>query len=423
MKLRFYFIFGLFGAWLLFSDCQIKPADPGVAGPNQAPTTFLPNVPQYGSRGNPFKLRLQWHGNDADGIIVGYEYKLDGPLHKEKPYRLYKNNWIATKFHFADFKFQDGWYKLWVRSLDDKGAKDPTPDSLYFHVTGPTFDRGILLVDDDATGTKEDNESDRNKDKAYSDLLTQAGYPRFTNWDYETMFGLTGKPVFVDSAIDSTNQKYYGMSAYSTIIWYTAHDNKDHIYKLEKLFIDYLEMGGNLWISGVQPLFSITGSHPAGNRFASGNFARKYLHIQSADTVHNEVDLLLSDVADYPDLPTKVEISKTLTLFAGHYKYTISGTNYFRSGFNQLIPEPDADALFVFSRNVYESIQGGETHYINSEEFANTPCAVRYVGINYKAITFGFPLIRIARRKDVIDHGAMVTITHQILANEFLEKP
>lgn len=423
MKIRDYLILGILGIAIVYCACHIEPADPGIAAPNLSPTTFLPNVPPDSSTGNSFKMRLQWHGNDADGIIVGYEYKIDGPLHKEKIYRLYKNTWTYTDDHFGDFKFQNGWYRLWVRSVDDKGAKDETPDSLTFHVTGPTFDRGILLVDDDATGTKEDNDRDRNKDRAYNNLLNEAGYSNFTVWDYEEMFGLTGKPVFVDSAIDSTGNTYYGMSAYSTIIWYTAHDGKDHIYKLEKLFIDYLEMGGNLWISGIQPIFSITGSQPVGMRFSESSFARKYLHIQSADSVENEVDILLSAAEAYPDLPTSVDISASLTIFAGHYNWTISGESHSICAFNQLIPEPDADALFVFSKNVYESEQIGEIHHINSEEFANTSCAVRYIGDNYKAITFGFPLIRIERRKDVFDHDAMVQITHQILANEFLERP
>jgi len=423
MKIRDFLILALLGVMIVFSNCHIKPADPGVASDNLEPTTFLPNVPVNQSIGNSYKMRLQWHGNDADGIIVGYEYKLDGPLHKEKPYRLYKNEWFFTDRHFNDFKFQNGWYKLWVRSIDNKGAKDTTPDSLSFHVTGPTFDKGILLVDDDNTGTKEDNENDRNKDGYYDDLLNEAGYTNYTVWDYEEMFGLTGSPVFVDSAIDSTGSVYYGLSAYSTIIWYVAHDSKDHIYKIEDLFADFLEMGGNLWLSGVDPMFSVTGASPNGFRFSESSFARKYLHIQGGDIVDNEVDLLLSMAEGYPDLSTTVEISKTKTGFLGFYEYTIGDDAFTKYAFNQLIPEPDADPLFVFSQNVYDLSDGSGIHNVNSEEFAGTPCAVRYIGPNYKAITFGFPLVRVSRRKHFIDHDAMVQITHQILANEFLEKP
>ncbi|MBN2091532.1 hypothetical protein JW964_18105 [candidate division KSB1 bacterium] len=423
MKLVKFLVPGLLLFALLWSHCNIKPADPGIPADNQVPTTILPNVPPDGSMGNSFKKRLQWHGNDADGIIVGYDYKLDGPLHKEKEYRLYKNEWINTKYHYADLKFQNGWYKLWVRAIDNKGAKDLTPDSISFHVTGPTFDRGILLVDDDQTTNLQNNESDRNKDAAYRNLLEEAGFTNFTEWDYEAMFGLTGKPVFVDSAIDSTGSVYYGLSAYSTIIWYTAHDAKDHIFKLESLFIDYLEMGGNLWISGVQPIFSITGKTPNGMRFSESSFSRKYLRIQSADTVQNEVDLLLSVADNYPDLPTSKAVTKTKTVFAGHYIWSVDGEDSLHATFNQLIPEPDADPLYVFSSNVYEYLDGNDIHYINSEEYARTSCAVRYVGNNYRAFTFGFPLIRIDRRNDIIDHDAMVSITRQILGNEFLEQP
>lgn len=414
---------GLLIPIILYISCEIKPADPGVRVSNMEPETILPNIPPDSSLANNYKMRLEWHGNDADGIIAGYEYKLEGPFHKEKAYRLYKGEWIFSEDHFGYFKFQNGWYRLWVRSIDDQGAIDSTPDSVSFHVSGPTFDRGILVVDDDNTTAREDNESDRNKDRYYTDLLTDAGFPNFTFWDYEEMFGLTGKPVFIDSAVDSTGNKYFGISAYSTVLWLVGHDDKDHLSKLETIFIDYLEMGGNLWISGVQPMFSIMGVNPNGERFPENSFARKYLRIQSADTVQNEVDMLLGVANGYPDLSTQADISGSLTLFTGKYEFTIDGTDSVRYGFNQLIPEPDADPLYIFSSNAYESLQNGVIRYVNSEEFAATPCAIRYINTNYKAITFGFPLIRYARRRHIIDYDTMVEITRHVLADEFLERP
>src|SRR5262245_2942555 len=120
---------------LLLSSCNRQPTDQGARVANEPPETTFSPTPLEGSINNSFKLRLEWHANDADGIIKGYEYRVAGPL--------FDNAWIFTESFFVDFKFRDGWYTVEVRGVDNTGNIDPTPAKRSLHVLGPTFDKGI----------------------------------------------------------------------------------------------------------------------------------------------------------------------------------------------------------------------------------------------------------------------------------------
>ncbi|MBN1349167.1 hypothetical protein JXJ21_07150 [candidate division KSB1 bacterium] len=399
---------------LLYVNCHIKPADPGEAVGNALPETFMPNVPPEESMNNSYKLKLEWHGNDSDGVIAAYEYRIDGEL--------FDNTWQRTRYHYEHFKFRNGWYTIEIRSVDNKGGIDPTPVKRKFHVKGPTFSRGILLIDNDIQTV---DTQDQFKDALIDSILMGAGFLNYTVWDYDQMFGIWEKPVFVDSSVDVNGNTYYGLSAYSTIIWTvgTGSDQTDaqnSLSKIEATLMDYLDMGGNLWISGVRPMLALLGSHPSGTRLAPASLSRKYLHIQSADTLSCEHDIFLGVEPGYDDIPTKYVFERTgQTDYLGYIRESFFSTN-------QIIPEPDADPLFVFSDNVYPFEQVGVTHQINLAKYAHTPCAIRYRGENYVAITFGFPLVQVTMRggrKNKLDQEALRQCARQILVNEFGETP
>jgi len=395
----------IFLAFTIVVSCNIKPTDPGKAKGNLAPETFISPTPPEGSENNPFRIRIQWHGNDPDGRIVEYQYRMQGPLHD--------NTWQSTKYFFQDFKLRNGWYTIEVRAVDDDGVIDETPVSRRFHVLGPTFDKGILLVDDD---NMEDDDRDDRKDVLYDSLMIRAGYTEYTVWDYETKFGITESPVFAGTGVDQNEEEYIGMSAYSTVIWYTGKGGENNISKNERLFIDFLDMGGNLWISGMQPMLSITGTHPTGLEFAANSLARKYLHIRKAKVANMKVDYLLGVEQGYPT------ISTTFTL-PGSGRET-----YIEDATDQIIPYPDADPLYKFSAvsYVYDAFSPPDT--VNAEEFLNSPCAIRYRGNVYTSVVFGFPLVRATKRgrrneNNMMNEDAMVRIVRNVLFDEFGEQP
>ncbi|MDZ7267067.1 MAG: hypothetical protein ONB48_05140 [candidate division KSB1 bacterium] len=381
----------------LLLSCNRQPTQQGILSGSQPPETAFAPTPLDGSQNNPFKLRLEWHGNDADGIIQGYEYRVQGPL--------FDNTWQYTKSFFVNFKFREGWYTVEVRAVDNTGTVDPTPARRRFHVSGPTFDRGILLLDDDPNGQFE-----QASDAFYDSLMIAAGYRNYTFWDYQARFA-TQKPRFTTTPndTDATGAPVIGLGAFSTIIWCT--NATGNLGLNDRLVQDYLDMGGNLWVAGSDPLQSLSGRSPTGLDLALNSTGYKYFHVLRAKAADLNLDWLLSSDSSFPDLTTSYQVPRT-TVF-----------QYLSTRVNQLIPQPDARAVYVFSNNYYRDLR--RSLDINSEEFAGTPCAIIYSGSGYKTVLFGFPLVAVSRVGSVtvnlINTRAMAKTVEQILANVFGE--
>jgi len=390
---------------LIIASCNIAPTDTGKAKDNQPPETFIAPVPPEGSMNNPFRLRLEWRGNDSDGRIKEYQYRLDGPL--------FDNTWQTTTQFYKIFKLRNGWYTLQVRAVDDEGAIDATPAQRRFHVLGPTFDKGILVVDDDITT---DDEKDARKDALIDSILIRAGYTNYTVWDFQEMFGYTEPIAFTGKGVDLNGNEYDGMASYSTVIWYTGGTDNNNISKNERLFVDFLDMGGNLWLAGNLVMTSVLGDTADGTELSDNSFARKYLKIQRAKAAIMNTDYFISMQPGYPDLDSR-------------YIVPTSGLQiYLYGATDQLIPTPEADVLYTFSNNVWVDDGFGQIRKVNDEEFAGTPVAIRYSGKIYKSIVFGFPLVRATKRgrryqNNIMNEDQMVEIARQILMNEFGEMP
>lgn len=405
--------------------CELEPNEAQYVLTNSPPETILAPTPAEGSMNNPYRIKLQWHGNDTDGRVVEYLYRIKGELFDDDN----TETWYKTNLFFVNVKLRNGWYTLWVKAVDDKGAIDPTPDSVRFHIEGPTFDKGILLVDDDYL---EDDDRDAEKDALYDKIMTNAGFPKYVQWDYATKFGLLETPVFTSQGVDLNGEVYDGLSAYSTVIWYFGgllnvdEARSKNLMKNARLLSDYLDMGGNLWIAGVQPIFGIIGSQPTGDLFPASQFVRKYLHIRSARRASMEVDMLISaQYPEYPDILTAYINPRNpqIVNFLGYNEKT-KDTLYCA---NQILPEVDAEVLYLFHDNVRTVSVTGIDHLVNSDQFAHAPCAIRYRG-NYNVIVFGFPFVRTTRRaargeNNLMEHQAMVQIFRHVLQNEFGETP
>jgi hypothetical protein len=350
---------------LILSSCNHQPTDQGVKFDNEPPETAFSPTPPDGSMNNDFKLRVEWHANDADGIIKGYEYRVEGPL--------FDNTWTFTESFFVDFKFRDGWYTLEVRGVDNAGSIDPTPARLRLHVLGPTFDKGILLMDDEALG----GENEIAADAIYDSLMQAAGYPQYTVWDYQQLFA-TSRPIFAaaESDTDATGQRKAGLGSFSTIIWYTQATG--NLGLNQNTLRDYLDMGGNLLIAGVNPLASLTGESPNGAEYPSSGLAYKYFRILRARTVDVNIDQLISDNPILPDIHSTLKLRPTLTL-------------YFKAQTNQLVHSYDAEPIYAYSTNYYRD--PNRNLEVNSEEFAGLSCAQFHRGNGFNTAIFGFPLV------------------------------
>ena len=74
--------------------CEIDPKEATFVLTNSPPETILAPTPAEGSMNNPFKIRLQWHGNDVDGRVVEYLYRIKGPLFDSDD----TETWYKTKY-------------------------------------------------------------------------------------------------------------------------------------------------------------------------------------------------------------------------------------------------------------------------------------------------------------------------------------
>jgi len=386
---------GVFIAIALVS-CNRQPTDKGRSFGEQPPETAFAPTPLDGSQNNSFKLRLEWHGNDSDGLIKGYEYRVQGPFYDEA--------WHFTEDFFVDFKFRDGWYTVEVRALDNGDNVDPTPAKLNFHVLGPTFDQGILLLDDELLS----GVTETITDASYDSLLREAGYTQFTTWDYRERFA-TSRPTFVSNKTDSTGQRAVSLSSFTTIIWYTQPAGNLGLNRAT--LQDYLDMGGNLLIAGSGTLESLTGETPTGTDMPTSGMAFQHFHVLRAKTIDMYADKILSANTGLPDLNTSYKIPRTVI------------TQYLKAPMNQLVPFFDAEPLFVFNTNYYRD--ASRNINVNSEEFAGLPCAQLYRGTNFNAALFGFPLVSVVRagsaNVNLVDRKAMTEVVRYLLQDVFKE--
>lgn len=394
---QFFFVCLMVVSCCFAISCNNQPTDHGSIPGNEPPDTFFAPKPLDGSMNNSFKLRLEWRGNDGDGVIKGYEYRVDGPL--------YDNSWQFTESFFENFKFRNGWYTVDVRAVDNSANVDPTPATLTFHVLGPTFDKGILIIDD----TISDQNTESREDAIWDSVMTGAGYNHYTLWDYHERFG-TVRPVFVAAAndTDGTGAQSTGLGEFSTIIWYT--DPTGNLGLNKGYLQDYLDMGGNLWIAGGNPMESLTGDSPNGSNLPTSGMAYTYFRVLRADMASLNLDWLLSVSEPYPDIATSYHIPNTPI------------SQYVSVQANQLVPLPDARSLYVFNQNYYTDATNRQ---VNSEKFSGTPCAIVYKGETFKTAMFGFPLINAKRVGptwvNLVNTQAMTKIVQNILENEFEE--
>lgn len=119
---KLFFIFIPFFLSLFFFSCREEEELKDNQPPN---TTFsIEEINLSGERRLNSIVRLKWYGSDPDGYVVGYELSQDG------------QNWTYTNKQDSTFQFSFSSgtdttdINLYVRSIDNEGLKDPSPDYL-----------------------------------------------------------------------------------------------------------------------------------------------------------------------------------------------------------------------------------------------------------------------------------------------------
>jgi|GEM_PF-5284230 len=150
------------------------------------------------------------------------------------------DKWVTTKTTVLPTGLITGYYMFRVRSRDDAFIPDPTPARSIFYVVKPTFEKNVLLVDittpfSGQTGVVVDPFIYR---PVYLNILAAAGYP------------LNPEDIVVNSSAIAFPSDQL-LSRYKLVIVVNQDKYSGVSDSLGKHLIKYLNVGGEVWITGV----------------------------------------------------------------------------------------------------------------------------------------------------------------------------
>ncbi len=306
---------------------------------------------------------------DFQGEVVEYAWAVDnGPWHWTKDTTLF-----ITPDNFVPI---NGKHKIRVTSRDNTNLVDPVGDSAMVRLIEPIFDRRILIIDE----TIEKDfpfgvvATDQDVDDFYAELFDTP-----YEWDY-TKRGFPPKDT---------------LAHYQMIIWhadncYSAssahHKLPNHIHEI----MDYVNVGGDLIMSGWRILKSFAPLAPFPQAFAEGTFIHDYLHINIADETGAVPDFIgAKGIGNFTSI--RVDSAKLANAFPYYGKLAQINIIPSRAGFT--------DVIYTYHNE-------DNSQFV---QYRGRPCGLRYYGTVFDAVVFGFPIFFI--RKD----------DAQILAKEILQ--
>lgn len=216
-------------------------------------------------------IPIAWSGNDSIDYPVGeppleYFYELfKSGVDDSTIFDTLNNNpiwishdpeqgdqWVAITDTILPTGLETGWYMFRVRSRDDAFIVDPTPTITKFRVIKPTFERDILFVDItqylvSRFGTVPNDTLVRNY---YEQMLSQAGHP----WD----------SLWASHSTDLAPSETI-LNRYKLVIVLNQNSAQGIHDTLGRQLLKYLEVGGRLWIMGINN-FTNFGSFTIGER-------------------------------------------------------------------------------------------------------------------------------------------------------------
>ena len=237
-------------------------------------------------------------------------------------------------------------YYYAVRAFDQSGYYSGLSAEAYGRPI--TLDQGVLVVDETRNGT---NPPDSLQDAFYAYILDNY----FTDvYEYDSS---QHAPILADFV------------PYSSIVWfaddYIENFASDHVNGLQT----YLDLGGNIWFAGWRPTANLEGQTTYPFSFGSGDFMSDYFQVSNvAITAVTDSFQGADGLLSYPRLdvdPLKVPF----TTWNGVLRYIEAVT-----------PASGGETIYTMDmRNATSPHQG-------------SPCAVRYLGNDFKTVFFGFPI-------------------------------
>lgn len=304
-------------------------------------------------------VRLTFTAEDRDvqGAVVEYAWSVDqGEWHWTKDTTLY-----ITPDNFNPL---EGGHTIRVTSRDNTNLVDPIGDSVVVRLITPVFDKKILIIDETIE-----------KDLPFGVTATDADVDNFyaeifdtnNSWDY-TQKGMPPKDT---------------LTHYQLIIWHAdncysassaAHKLRLHIEDV----MDYLNVGGDLIMSGWRILKSFAPLAPFPQTFQEGTFIHDYLHINMAD-----------ETASVPDFIGAKGISNFTTIRVDSVKLAHAFPYYGKLAQINIIPSRAG-----FTDVIYTYHNENNSQWV---QYRGRPCGLRYYGTVFDAVVFGFPIFFIQK--------------------------
>ncbi len=325
----------------------------------------LPRTPDdFAALAEWFTIELNWSPN--------YEVDLDG-------YNLYRSTSLAGTYDLlnttplSDTTYVDNdvisgqFYYYYLNALDDVGNISPPTDTLKSRAV--TLDQGVLLVDD----TKDGNGSFMYPTEAECDLY----YDELLNG-----FTVTQHDTYQDGQVSLAD-----IGAYSTVFWYIDEATAtSSAFESESDISAYLELGGQLLLSGFRltEVFSDQSAYP--RNFEEGEFCYDYLKLSEA-YMDNFARFYFADPTYTGFEPLYVDTTKTLVA-ADYHMFRIESCT------------PNDESMSVYN---YESL------YEDPSQFAvmnGMPVSSAYFGADFKTFILNVPLyyIRLDDARTFVTH-------------------
>ena len=297
---------------------------------------------------------LLFNAFDQDGEVVEYAFSIDG------------SDWIwstDTSHTLTPDMFTPpliGEHSIRVTAKDNTNLFDPQGDEIEIVFVEPTFTDNLLIIDETNEGSFPGSvsASDTDVDFFYTELFN----PDMT-WDLLSD-GFPSKEI---------------LGRYKLVLWHADNPTSRGPHQFpdyQEQMKDYMNVGGNLIVTGWQVISSFAYGSNLGNVvFEEGSFVHDYLHINKA----NESPFLPGD-------------------FLG-----AAG----RNGFSTVNINPAYVPFFPYQGmlNLINTIEerGGFTEGIyayfgdENRNFIGQDCGIRYIGTDFNVIVTGFPMFFLMR--------------------------